>query len=453
MRTLEITLVLTLIIRIFFNRRLPKWTHFTAIIMTLLHLLIEGYRWQMLGLYLFAGIDALLYFRPARKPNWAVSAGSLILLIIFIAPPIIFPIPKVPAPTGEFPIGTTQLYLVDESRTDPYAPEPDAPRELMLQIWFPSNAEINAAFAPWVDDADLLAPAISNWIEMPAWFLDHLIYAKTDARMTRAVLSQDSPAPVLLFSHGWGGFRAQNTALVENLASHGFIVVAVEHSYAAVTTVFPDGRVAAHNPDTLPTDVSEAEYEIAADALVAQWAEDMAFVIDQLKTFNQSGESFLYQELDLENIGVLGHSTGGGAAVQFCAQDSRCKAGFGMDAWLTPVSDNVLADGPDQPFFYLYSELWPSEKNWALFDELYSGQENRYGAYVIQGTSHYDFSDLPALSPLAPSLGLKGPIEGERILNLLNEITVAYFNQTLGGEHPSVLKGTVLQFDEMIPTP
>src|SRR5690606_7808722 len=116
----------------------------------------------------------------------------------------------------------------------------------------------------------------------------------------------------ILFSHGWNGFDAQNTGQALQLASHGFVIVGMQHPYGAVVTVFADGTVAKNNPSALPSGVPDEEYEAAARALAAQWAGDMSFALDFLEEENDAPAGPLHASLDLSRVGVYGHSTGGG---------------------------------------------------------------------------------------------------------------------------------------------
>jgi hypothetical protein len=59
----------------------------------------------------------------------------------------------------------------------------------------------------------------------------------------------------------------------------------------------------------------------------------------------------------------------------------------------------------------------------------------------ILGTAHYDFTDLPALSPLAHALGLKGPIRGARVQRIVNDYSLAFFDQHLLGRSSDLLEG------------
>jgi hypothetical protein len=91
-----------------------------------------------------------------------------------------------------------------------------------------------------------------------------------------------------------------------------------------------------------------------------------------------------------------------------------------------------------QPFLFLFSEQWPTAKNQALFERLRQGSNPADRTLTILGTDHYDFSDLPALSPLAPQLGLKGPIPGMRVQQIINAYSLAFFDQALKDE-PAML--------------
>ena len=150
----------------------------------------------------------------------------------------------------------------------------------------------------------------------------------------------------------------------------------------------------------------------------------------------EDANSPFFNTLDLSRIGVYGHSTGGGAAVQFCGTDVRCKALLGQDPFMRPVSYEVLESGIAQPSFFMFSQEWADiadSRNNKLFDPFYAKSAETYGALFIEGTAHYDFSDLPLLSPLAPQLGLKGPINGKRVTVIVNDYLLSFFDKTLKG--------------------
>jgi len=424
------------------------------------HFLSEGWRWQMLPLYLLVLIVFLaslpnLYLekgkQPPPRPNWICSLGLALLLALSAALPTLLPVPSIPAPGGPLTVGTVSFELVDESRSDPYAPTASL-RRLMVQVWYPALPGPGDAIAPWMDSADLFAPYLADFINMPPWFLDHLVYTKTNSYQNAAPDKSNGPYPLILFSHGWRGFREQNTFQMQELASHGYVVVSVQHTYGAILTAFPDGTLAPNNPTALFGPGPEDDDE-ATRALVAQWAKDTDYTLNVLSKWKRNDPNNIFTGLlDLERIGAMGHSTGGGAAIQFCASDPRCKAGLTMDAFMTPVTESTLDSGIQQPFLFLFSQVWADRtdsKNNLLFNRFYANLPQPAPVITLLGTNHYDFSDLPALSPLAAQLGLKGPLNGTRVQELINTYTIAFFNQQFKSIPSPLFDGPQSDYPEM----
>jgi predicted dienelactone hydrolase len=297
---------------------------------------------------------------------------------------------------------------------------------------------------------NLSAPAFARFLKLPSFVLNHVSLIETHSLLDAPLAEEGGPFPVLVFSHGWGGTRTQSTYLMEELASHGYVVVAIDHTYGALVTVFPDERVVLQKTEILEREQTSEEFSQSANTLIGVWEADVSFILDQLEAMNDGDlESPLQGQLDLERVGMFGHSTGGGNAVQVCWLDPRCKAGLALDAWLEPVSTEALVDGLDQPFMFIWSEDWGSEENKDRFRRISTNLNNDAYSLEIAGTRHYDFSDLPLLSPLSPWFGLKGPIDGQRVLRIINDYVVAYFNQYLLGTESLMLKGPSPDYPEV----
>ena len=422
--------------RQFAVRLLPAF----ALLLTLIHFSTEGYRWQMLPVYVLTAILGLSALSKIQFPtDWKPLASTLtfVLLLLSTALPILLPVPTIPAPSGPFQVGTRLYELTDESRPEIYSGKDEA-RRFMIQVWYPSEANASHEKAPWMANAEIFAPAIATYIEMPSFFLDHLALVKVPAYKESDVAQTEQKFPVILFSHGWNGFNAQNTTQALQLASNGFVVVGVQHTYGAVITVFPDGTIAPNNPAALaPDDTPTDEYEGIAHKLVHQWAGDLGFTLDYMGELNNNSDSPFYQKLDLSRVGVYGHSTGGGAAIQFCGTDPRCSALLGEDPFMRPDSYEVIDNGVTQPAFFMFSQRWTDDvesRNNELFDRFYPHVQNSLGVVSIAGAAHYDFSDIPLLSPLAPQLGLKGPMNGKRVTAIVNDYLLSFFEETLDGQ-------------------
>lgn len=453
MRTLEIiipSLLAVYILWTLITRRtrstLIKLLPPLALLLTLAHFVFEGYRWQMIPLYILTAATAalnlpsLLRADSADKPprGWRAAASilTLILLAVSTAVPTLLPVPRVADPSGPFQVGTQTIVLTDASRRELYSGR-DEPRKFMIQVWYPAAPRPTDVHAPWMENANIFAPAIADYLDLPHFFLDHLALTKSPVFSNAPLATTNDGYPVILFSHGWNGFAAQNSAQMAELASHGYFVASMQHTYGAMVTIFPDGEIALNNPNALPESMPEPGYTDAARLLVNQWAGDLSYALDYLTEQNADAASPFHNALpQVSRVGAYGHSTGGGAVIQFCGSDSRCDAGLTQDAFMTPVSQDVFDQGVKQPFFFLFSQTWTDDvdsKNNRLFHEFTARLASPAPVATILGTRHHDFSDLPLLSPLAPQLGLKGPINGKLVVKIINDYLLAYFNQELKG--------------------
>jgi hypothetical protein len=156
--------------------------------------------------------------------------------------------------------------LTDPSRQEIYSGKEEA-RRFQIQVWYPAEVDPKDERAPWMSRADIFAPAIAAYIRMPSFFLDHLALVKIPAYKDQGRTNRRS-FPIILFSHGWNGFKEQNTSQAIELASHGYVVVGVQHTYGAIITVFKDGTIARNHPSALPNGAPDDEYEAAAQKLV-----------------------------------------------------------------------------------------------------------------------------------------------------------------------------------------
>src|SRR5690606_9857766 len=141
---------------------------------------------------------------------------SLAWLALAIALPVLLPVPQPLPPTGPYGVGTRTYYLVDESRPEIFNSQVEH-RELMVQIWYPGQVSAESEPAPFIERIDVAGPAIARRLNLPPFILGHLNLVRTHAYRDVPVL-QEEPFPLLIFSHGLRGIRAQNTSLMQQLA-------------------------------------------------------------------------------------------------------------------------------------------------------------------------------------------------------------------------------------------
>jgi predicted dienelactone hydrolase len=453
MRTFEILMLGALFVRwvggSFPSIKQLRWMDFIAILamlLTVMQLVWEKFRLQMapaygLVLWLFLlSISRIL--RGGRAPvrpsprRVAIFAGFLLRLLIFsfiAALPILIPVFRFPAPGGPYAVGTTQLYLVDSTRPETYTPNPDDRREFMAQVWYPAQVAPGARRAPLMTHT-------------PFQF-SHLSLVQTHAYPEAPVSNAQSAYPVLIFSHGHVGFVQQNLTQMEELASRGYIVCSIAHTYHTLYTVFPDGRVVLADA-TLANDFLKGKsptQAVSADHLRI-WTADTRFFIDELERI-QAGEKqgLLVGKLDMARLGIFGQSFGGVTAVQACVEDDRCQAGLNLDAGLPSAYVGRAQDPPlEQPFMFMSNE----GRAYDVGANLAAIHNTGYGV-IIRGTTHFDFTDLFLYSPVLKLTQAFGPIDGYRMIQIVNAYTVAFFDQTLKGETSPLLSGPSPDYPEV----
>lgn len=304
-----------------------------------------------------------------------------------------------PDPTGSFPVSRALYSWTDETAVDTVAPVSGTRREVIVWIWYPAIAGpaatddyLPAAWRAAVEQ--LRGPLISNFLTRDL--------SKVHAHSSRNadVSAQERSYPVVIFRAGASAAVANYTTLAEDLASHGYVVVGLDAPYRTDVVVFPDGRVIRRTPENNPERCLGREAS-CADRLIAAWKADIAFVLDQLTRLNTADETGKFTgRLDLTRIGLLGHSFGGATALQFCRDDSRCKAGIDLDG--APLG-NVVTEGIHQPFMFLLSdhsrESDPESQKiraniQSIYDRLPADIRQRL---AIRGAHHFTFSDDGAL--------------------------------------------------------
>lgn len=400
----------------------------------IVHWRVEGLRWQMIPLYgvalgLVIGDIILL----ERTIPWTRRLARVVFglsgLALAALPSLVLPVPVLPVPSGPSAVGTFTAVLVDTERVETYGPAPGGPRRLNVQVWYPADSSSGGSSpGAWADDWDVVAPAMARNLGFPSWFLNHTKYVDANAIPDAPVIS--GRFPIVIYSHGWTGFRTIAINQMEMLASNGFIVIAPDHTYGAIATRFPNGDVAEHDPAALPEEevVGEAAYEAASETLVATFAGDLITILNALE--EESGGVFarIIDSADLTRVGVYGHSTGGGAAVQVCLEDERCDAVLGMDAWVEPLPDQVLRQSLQRPSLFMRSDERRGNENDAILRGIAGRSEEPVFWIGIEGAGHNDFVVTPLISPAAERLGLKGPIPAGRIIPILDRYLLGFFD-------------------------
>jgi dienelactone hydrolase len=451
MQLYEITLVL-LVVAAAVTRMTKHAAQWPAALIALASLIAiwlifhgEIYYWQLFpalgGLLLLIFWQLIARFAKIQHFKMAVvvillTTASLILLLLI-------PNFALPRPTGPYSVGARILYLQDTSRAEDLAPQTGRPRELVVQLWYPAAAS----------DAPLDMYQRRSETTLATSYRSVL---PTNSRVNAPLASGGMPFTVLLYNHGWNGRRTINTFLTEELASHGYVVAAIDHTYNSGQVAMPDGRVIedAFGYDPIdPAKHSAAQIMDAWNKELQRWVADDRFVLNFLQSENLNSKSIWHGRLETKRVGAFGHSFGGSASVQLCTVDPRVRAGVNMDGWTFGDSSHREAN---RPVMFLYGGVKldsppgltsrdPVTRTEAELDLLDRKEVNTIlneaGGYrlFVEGTSHMDLTDHTLIFPWR-NWRNRDHISPVQIQTILRTYILAFFDQTLHEERPALLQ-------------
>ena len=303
-----------------------------------------------------------------------------------------------PTPTGPFAVGRAIYDWTDDANLDTLAPVPGTKRELLVWMWYPSATGQSAVMDDYVPAQMRAAAGPGGGL----WRFLTRDASKVHGHSIRDadLAPQQRSYPVVIMRGGASAAVAGYSALAEDLASHGYVVVGFDAPYRTGVVVFPDGRVMRRTPENNPelcAEKQQAQQDACMDTLLTAWASDIGFALNRLERLNSSDASGRFAgRLDLKRVGVFGHSLGGATAAQFCSQDSRCKAGIDVDGSL---HGSVIKAGIHKPFMFLLSDHGTesdpvSRQIMAAIQSVYDRlPADRRLRVTIRGANHFTFSD------------------------------------------------------------
>ncbi|RYF52959.1 MAG: hypothetical protein EOO27_27355 [Comamonadaceae bacterium] len=324
-----------------------------------------------------------------------------------------------PAPTGEHCIGKARFQLVDGARAETHSADKSDRRELSVTVWYPTAATAEGRRADyWLP---MVAALVKAQMSVPLTAPD----VQTNARAATA-MEPGRIYPVVIFSPGYGMVVETYSALMEDLASHGRIVVAIDHPYISGATPMANGQVV----QALAGPAADQRLPAFLDEAVATLVADQRFVLDWLQG---PDTGVLGGHLDLGHTGLVGHSIGGAAAIQTARADQRVKAGLDIDGTVY----GSIAGLWQKPLMFLLGSDHVGDLTIEMVLRLAAGPTR---SVTVQDAGHLDFSDLkwllsfyvPGLSPSALAAQGLGPVEASRALQITRRETLSFLQQSVG---------------------
>jgi dienelactone hydrolase len=323
--------------------------------------------------------------------------------------------------------------MTDPSRPDPFATD-GRPRELAVWIWYPAVPGSTGPAAPYI-------PASwADLVENEGPFSQDLRAVDAHA-IADAPLEGHPPAVVLL--PGLGQPVASYTALAEDLASHGFAVVGVNPT-GSTAVVFPDGHTA---PATSLGQVEGADvprWYASAERVTNVWADDAAFVV---RTLAASPPTI--GGLDVSRVAYVGHSLGGAASFEACAQDPGCAAAVDLDGTLWTEVRHTGLEAPSLAIRAAPKEpcdafCVAADADFATVDAIGDSTQVR-----VAGSRHMDFSDFGLMwRPLGHLVSL-GAINDHRMTQITRALVVSFLDEHVRGAPAGSFTTAGAAYDEV----
>lgn len=371
---------------------------------------------------------------------------------------------QLPAPSGPHAVGTTTFHLIDTRRGS----NPDgtgSPRVIMAHAWYPASAAGRTA-VPYLRDQ----PAMAELRRVNPGVAGRLLVdgVATHATVNAPVAGVPGGLPVLIFSHGYLALPADYTALMEDLASHGYATFSITHPYETAATSIGGGQVALgfaerglhpvtravigewHDEDSVSASVTSAPEAATAEAAMRQflgriprstealdrWVEDTRLTVDRLGTLAAAGSGDRFAgRLDLSRLGAFGHSMGGITSAAYCARDPRCRAAINLDG--SPQYGDLIDRPGASPFLMVYATR-PGRVG--VSDLIYGRSDSAWRA-VIEGTLHLNFGDFQYRQGAQRLNASLGTISAERATTIVHRLVREWFDHWLGGMDSPLLAG------------
>ena len=334
---------------------------------------------------------------------------------------------ELPTPDGPYAVGRTTLNWVDTSRPEVLTEDPSDFREVVAMVWYPAEpgTGVRAGYFP---NLATVSDALVESGEVGWWEAFGLRFIRSESRLDGSPAKDEQAFPVLILSPGNGTNIEFYASLAGDIASHGYIVIGLNHPYDVPAVKLSNGQIAAYDKDQWLLE-AEAHQAYIAERIKVRTA-DVLFVLNQLEGMNFN--SLSAGLIDLDAVAVAGHSLGGIVASEACKSDQRFKACLNFDGVQRggPFSTDENSISPAQPFLFLTKEPQLHPK---ILERFESMPESYW--IVVHGASHQSFTDGPLLQPsLVPIAN-----QADRFMDLIRTYTLAFLDQTLKGKPDPLL--------------
>ena len=350
------------------------------------------------------------------------------IILLFNSCALILDFQDLPKPIGNYIIGTDVFDWEDKYRDEWFTPNEIDSRKISVQIWYPAIEKSDSLY-PYLDHPELRIEAIANQINQSKNLVKPVTNVKGNSYYKAKPINKKFP--LILFSHGFGGYKTQNMIAIEALVSRGYIVISADHTHDANITIFKNGNIVDHNFDILNNVPKEKFWDIRIPQINTR-AADISFMIDKLQLMKNHP---IYNSINFNNIGVFGMSTGGATSVQASWNDTRISACLNLDGWFVPIVDDIINTGIKIPFCYIAQNEWEGiPLNYEKLDKFYKNCTSDSYLLKINKTKHFDYSDSPHFSKIGRMM-VSGKNVDSKFAERIGISVVGFFDEYLKGEN------------------
>ena len=424
-----------------------------------------GYTWHLFPVYLCLLLIVLSIATSKVIKRKILLTSSIFILsglsILFL---YLFPFVNLPKPSGPYAVGVTYK-KVETNRDELFTETEGDTRFLYLKIWYPAKAGVHPN--PYLEEGEKALSILAEPVNLPTFPFQQLTEIKTHG-FTNAPIAEGR-FPLLTFSHGFAGWTGQNTALMEELASQGFIVASIAHSHQAVFAAVDENTLITFPKIVPPVDPNEKVEEdtakqnlqsrifvqksvtdknvfdlffreLVVNARVSNehtviWANDISSTIDFMIEESSATNSFFHGHVDSQKIGPAGMSYGGAAAAEAALKDQRILAAINMDGaqFGTWINDTIRIP-------VLFLEAPKSPNNLSMYSPFFTRSTSDIHCLIFKNAAHFNFTDGNLFSPTLKWMGILGDVDGHFMINTLNSIVPDFFKTNFSNQKFQVEK-------------
>jgi len=424
-----------LIVYKFIPQRVFLFSMYLGVLTAIAQIIVVGYKWQYMPIYFIIFAYSVRFTYSSKIFNkYIARLSSLFMFLIFVIAVVlnfVFPIPTFEIENFKYSVGYEEIYiLLDKENPQAFVElsnlEPGSKRELMVDVYYPSNEETD--YVQLVRDEGKVGGIIVQYLNrtwglnIPEVILEHL--SLINFQVSENIVPINEKLPVVVYSHGWAGTKFFAAEQLMNLASQGYIVIAIDHTGLAMFTNLPDKTIY----NTGSSDVSSNIFNVM-NAMALDIEDTLSYL--QETSLSENLNTLFKNYADFNDISLIGHSTGGGSIYLYCS-NNPCQTMILQDPFFTPLTAKLGILNMPSDSYWIYSQDWyrgfePGvvTPEFDVYKDQISRNEYKAESFYLKESRHYDFIAFGSISPLSGFTFLKGPIPYKNALESNNSFNLS----------------------------